>query len=793
MNNFNEEIDFNMMAEKPIDVLGILMKYLIHWKWFLLSATVCLVIAILYIKISLPQYQVETSIIFKDDQKGGSSEVNIFREMGLVSQRNNADNEVEILKKSLIIESVVRDLGIYTFYTEMKPIALFQMAGLDKRMPLKSKRKISRLYGQESPFLVSLQESDLNNLPPGILFDVTVHPSGSMEFIGEVNNTPVSANVSPTDSIVRFSFGDMEIIRTGNLPQEERIVRIEVLNPADVANYYLGNIEIELTSKTSSVAEVVLVCPNINLGNDFLRKYIDTYNIMGVSEQVALADKTSNIIDNHLAKLSSELSEVEGQVQNYKQEQGLTNISTQADLFNSQIASVGQRKMDIESQLSIVSSLNDFVQQLGTHDRMIPANSGINSPVLNSQIDDYNELVLERERLSLIASSSNQSMINLNSRLGSLLGSIKSGLQNEKRNIEIQLADVESIYNQNRARVSAIPMQERIYSDIKRQQNIKEELFLHLLQIKEEKYINMATVAPSSRLIDNVRVTGVVSPQRMLILAGFLLLGLLLPIIVIKIKDLLRYKISSKEELQDITSIPLLGEIPKANQGDKNLIKENCNDSFNEMVRLLRANLLFVINSKQNKVINILSSISGEGKTFVTINLAVSLALLEKKVLIIDLDIRKPKLAKELGLDNKMGMTLYLSGNLSKEELVKPSGLHDNLSVITAGAIPPNPNELLAKPKLDELINSLHEEYDFIFIDTAPIGLVSDGFLLNRLSDVNLYVVRADYTPKRYIEDLGKSYRENRLDKLYLVLNSINLDALEYRYGFGKRYTYGYQ
>lgn len=210
------------------------------------------------------------------------------------------------------------------------------------------------------------------------------------------------------------------------------------------------------------------------------------------------------------------------------------------------------------------------------------------------------------------------------------------------------------------------------------------------------------------------------------------------------------------------------------------------------MIRLLRANLLFVIDGKEQKVINMLSSISGEGKSFVLLNLAMSLAILDKKVLIVELDIRKPRLAKELNLNNKQGITLFLSGHLDKSELVNPSGVHPNLSIITSGAIPPNPNELLAKPLLDELINDMRSEYDYILIDTPPVGLVSDSFLLNRLTDVNLYVARVGYTPKKMIENADQYFRENRLKKMYFVLNYVDLNGAEYRYGLGKKYGYGY-
>ena len=302
----------------------------------------------------------------------------------------------------------------------------------------------------------------------------------------------------------------------------------------------------------------------------------------------------------------------------------------------------------------------------------------------------------------------------------------------------------------------------------------------------------MSAVAPSTKLIDTVRYAGPVAPRKKIILFSSLLIGLLIPVIGIKIRDLMRYQIENKEELEAFSTVPVLGEIPKTDQTGNVLVKENSTDSFTEMVRLLRANVLFVMDDPDKKVINLLSSVSGEGKTFVTINLAISLALLDKKVLIIELDIRKPKLSEYMGIENKTGITLYLSGQISQSELVKPTGIHPNLSIITAGTIPPNPNELLAKPALDKLIDDLRQNFDYIVIDTAPIGVVSDSFLLNRLTDVTLYVVRAEFTPKKDIEDATILYKKKKLKNMYFVLNDVDLTKHTYRYGYGKKYGYGY-
>ncbi|WP_019541280.1 exopolysaccharide transport family protein [Proteiniphilum acetatigenes] len=782
------EEEFMELSEKKIDVRAILMKYLSYWKWFVFSIVFFLGIAAAYIYFTLPQYQITTSILFKDDQKGGTTELNMEHNMGVVFRRNNVENEIEILKMSPAGEEVVRKNHLYATYIEMSPLF-----GLDKIIPNFPKRKMAVLYGDELPVKVILSEEQLNALgKDGLKFDLTANPDGNYLFDGKFNGQKYQVKASMNDSTVQLPFGRLQLSKGQMLPTEKRWIRVVIQHPLSVANGLKGSLDVKLTSRNSTVANITMTAPNRELGVNFLRDYIEAYNQQGIRDQLELAEKTAVVIDEHLANLSNELSSVEDQAQQFRQSRGLTDISTQANLYSSQLANVRQRRMDVETQLGIVSSLLSSVQQMSGHTQLIPANTGIQSAVLNSQITTYNDLVLERNRLSRIASGSNQSMINLNNQLQSTFSSVVSGLQSEKNTLEIQLRDINNEYSHNDAMVRAIPQQERAFSDIKRQQNIKEELFLYLLQKKEERYMNMTAVQSNSKLVDNIRVAGVAWPMTVIILIISLFLGVISPVIGIYIRDLFRFQLENKEELEKISSIPLLGEIPKTLQTGTVMVKQDNNDSFNEMVRLLRANLMFVVDGKDKKVINILSSVSGEGKSFVSINLGVSLALLDKKVLLVELDIRKPKLAKQLGLDSKQGMTLYLSGYMDKQELIKPSGIHSNLSVITAGSVPPNPNELLAKPALDELISTLKSEYDFIIIDTAPIGMVSDGFLLNRIADVNLFVTRAGVTPKKFVEDADRYFNENKIKKMYFILNSVNLNKESYRYGLYKKYGYGY-
>ena len=781
MKHSNPEEEFKLLSEKSFDFIGLFIKYLSFWKWFLISLVVCISIALIYIKYTLPTYNVQTSVLFQDSRRGsGSTAAGAFDGMGLITQTSNVDNEMKMLGSALIAEKVVRELENYTSYT--------QLGSFLNIIPYKEKV----LYGNQSPIHITLSQEMLNKLQSAIKLEVLVRPNGTFEFSGKHLDKSFIIKSSLTDSIVVFPFGEIKAIKTGFIPTEDMLLEVIIQHPLSVGTRLINSVLMEVASMTTSVVTLSITTQNGQEGKDFLEHLIEVYNREMLNDQLKLADKTSQIIDGHLAQLSDELSTVDSQAEDYKQSEGITDLANQSQLYNVQSSGVEQRLLDVETQLSIVSDLYNFVQNQDPSNQLLPANSGISSQSLNTMIGNYNNLVLQRTKLSRVASSSNQAMIDLSNQIESMYRSVRSSLQNETKNLQISVRDLRQQLGADRAKLRAVPRQQRIYSDITRQQGVKESLFLFLLQKKEEKYMNMATAEPNTKLIDYVRIMGVVSPNKMLSYLIAVFVGLLIPIIIIRIKELMRYQISHKGELTEMSNVPVLGEIPKTLETSKMLIKEEGNDSFTEMVRLLRANLLFIIDSVDKKVINMVSSISGEGKTFVTINLATSLALLDKKVLIIELDIRKPKFGLYLDIPNDGGMTLFLSGHQTANKLVRPSGIHPNLSMINAGPVAPNPNELLAKSKLDELIKDLREQFDFIIIDTAPVGLVSDSLMLNRIADINLYIVRADYTPKKNIVDATIIYNEEKLNNMYFILNSVDFNKRYYKYGYGKQYGYGY-
>lgn len=780
--------------DQPIDFAGLFFRYITYWKWFIASIIVCIIFAEIYLKITVPTYEATTSVILKDDLKGDGMQMNAFKEMGLLSVKNNVDNELEVLKTSLLVEQVVRELGIYASYTRLGTLPLVNKLGIDARYMKLGAFNSRIIYGSECPIIVRLPDATLDTLNTAIKFEVLVHPNGVYEFKGRYNSKFYNIKSSISDHQVMLPFGKILISRGNLRPADDMSVEIVMQNPMRMAKGLLLQLKMELTSKTTSVVGITFVCSNIRLGKDFLNKLIEDYNRNDMKDQTEIATNSAKFIDERLMTLTNELGTVETKVENYKQNQGLTDIESQSNMFIQQNGDFAQKRFELETQLAIVTDIDNYMHKSDNRYQLLPASTGIKSEGLNELIRNYNNLILERNRLSRIASNSNQAMIDLNNQIESMFNTVQSSVRNERNNLQIGQRDLLNKNRENAAHIRAIPRQEREYTEIKRQQGVKEGLFLFLLQKKEEKYLNMTLITPVAKMIDTVNSDGVpVSPKKIIILLIALISGLIIPMVGIKIHDLFRYQISDKEELEQLTVVPVLGEIPKTEGKESLIIHENSTDSFTELVRLLRTNLLFVLDSPDKKVINIVSSISGEGKTVVTINMAMSLALLDKKVLMMGLDIRKPKLEEYLKLDNKAGISMFLSGHLNQEELIRPSGIHPNLYIITAGPEPPNPNELLAKPVLDKLLIELRKRFDYIVIDTAPMGLVSDSFSLNRLADVNLYVVRADYTPKKNIDEAAKLYTSKKLKNMYFVLNAADRRKNNYRYGEDKKYGYGYR
>ena len=391
----NKYTDSEEEFEQPIDFLGIFIKYISFWKWFIVSLIICLFIAVVYLKFALPDYEATSAILLKDDQKGGGmAEMNAFKDLGLLTQKNNVDNELEVLKTATLVEMVVRELGIYATYTQIETIPIIRSMGIDSKYSKFGTYNDKIIYGPECPILVRLPESALENMNKGIEFQILIRPIGEYEFSGTYQNKKYTVKASISDNQVILPFGKLNIKRGQFRPSQDMLLNVVLQSPVSKAEEIMGQLKMELTSKTTSVVKITLKTSNVKQGKDFLNKLIEVYDREDMNDQTAMANKTAQFIDDRLMTLTRELGDVESQVETYKQQQGLTDIKSESDLFIQQTGDFSQKRMEVETQLSIVTDLDDYLQKKENRYQLIPASSGIKSEGLNELIANYNKLIL---------------------------------------------------------------------------------------------------------------------------------------------------------------------------------------------------------------------------------------------------------------------------------------------------------------------------------------------------------------------------------------------------------------
>jgi tyrosine-protein kinase Etk/Wzc len=765
----NYEKQYN--NEEEINLQEWLLRFVRQWKWFVLSVVLLLAASLIYLRYAPKIYEVNAALLLKDERKGGGSELMALQELNLFEAKSNVDNEIEILKTANLMEKVVREMDIYFEY---------YMSG---------RVRTSEVYGKDVPLRFWLPSGQTDSVPAA-RFKVIYGERGALEFKGEYADEDFLVQSSIREKQVDLPFGSLLMEAGASEPGTE--VEVKLRKPLAVARGILSDLEISLSSKTTTVVDLKLRTVHPRKGVEILEHFVEAYNRDNMEDQNLVTQNTALFLDERLDSITIELARVEQQVERYKQSQELTDISSEAQLFLQQSSQNEAKRLELETQLSIVQDLQSYLEQSDNADKLLPA-LGLQSQGLNNLINEYNTLLLQQLRLRTTASEDNKALIDLNRQLSALASNVKASLGREKRNLDILLANVEQQARLYSSKITSIPRQEREFMEIQRQQAVKAELYLFLLQKKEENALSMILVIPKAKVIDRPRSTSdPVAPRRNIIFVIALLLGLGLPVMIIVLREYFKFYIENKAELEKLSQVPVLGEIPRSQETGNIVLQQHSTNTLAEMFRLLRSNLLFVLGKDHKKVILISSSVGGEGKTFMSINLGLSLAFLNKKVLIMGLDVRKPKLAEYLGLDTKSGISLYLSGHSDRASLLKPSGVHPLLDVVAAGPIPPNPNELLASKELDELIEQYRQDYDYIILDSAPVGAVSDAYQLNRFADACLYVVRAEYTPKQSISEAEDIYKQKKLNNMYFLLNGSDIKKAGYRYGYSKKYGYGY-
>jgi capsular exopolysaccharide synthesis family protein len=765
-----EEFSSNMdLGEnnQPINVREIIFKYLYHWPVFVVGLLLCLMSGYIYLRYAEPVYKVYSILLIKDDKKGGPSPGgDLLTELDLFGGTKVIDNEIEILKSKTLMRKVVDRLNLSINYMAVGRI------------------KTRDLYSGK-PLTINIVNMDSTWYGKNLELSVT---KGNFYLLKDKDSKLTAKG--RIGELQRNHFGLYKINKTANSSKISGPITISINDPQVVTDHYLGLLSVDLASKQSTVLNLSLQSSVPEQGRDILNTLIQVYNEAALRDKNITTQSTIRFIDERLGLISGELTEVEKDVEGFKSSRGLTDLSSDADMFLESVKANDAKLSEINLQISVVNDVNRYVNSsLGKG--KLPSTLGINDPVLLAQISQLGELQLKRDELLSTTTEDNPMVAPLLKQIETTRQGIKSSLLNISKALQVSKADLEGNNSIYQGSIKKIPGQERQLVSIKRQQSIKESLYLYLLQKKEEAALSYASAVADSRIVDPAFYSkSPIQPRRVVVLSTSLLLGLILPILYVYGKHILNDKVQGLSDIHALTSAPVLGEILFSEDSTPIVIDQNNRNAIAEQFRSIRTNMQFLHGRRitgKGTVTLFTSSISGEGKSFVSTNLAAALAISGRKTVLLELDLRKPKISKSLNLPNSYGLSNFLIAQVEKSQIIRDSGIHPNLYIISSGPVPPNPSELLVQEEMDKLITSLRNDFDEIIIDSPPIGLVTDAQILGRLADATIYMVRQGVTFKERVKSLEHLFKYNKLPKLNVILNGVTGSG-SYGYGYG----YGY-
>ena len=780
--------------KSSFDFAVIYTTLILNWKWFVLSLIICLGAAHIYLRYATPIYQAAAKLLIKEEQNGrrGNS-IQSSANLGIISNSNGIDNEMEILKSRTLAQQAVYDLKLYTTYRHEGRI------------------KDHLIYGEQE-VNVDMDYEHLKKLNAPMSFKITregrnYHVVGSY-FVpiddNSYNPGPVTVDkvITALPATLGTRVGMVKFTQNGNyMLRDGESLKVTMIAPEIAAGKYVGSLSVSPSTKATSIAQLVITDEIPQRAIDYLKQLAIVYNRQANEDKNQIAVRTEQFINQRLEKINAELGNTEGQLENYKKRNNMVQLSMNASTAFSNADSYAQKLNEANTQVALLDELTKYMNEPSNRHQPIPSNVGLNDASATSLINKYNEIALQRNQLLHSASESSPTVTPLTSQLDDLQASIKRAMSQARAGLNIQRNSIASQQGKYQGQISNTPEQERILTQIGRQQEVKSGLYLMLLQKREENSISLAATADKGKLIDNPVFAGKVTPKDSIILMIAFGLGLAIPALILFLLAFFRYKIEGHDDVAKLTKLPIIADVAIASDPAKTkadiVVHENKNNLMEEIFRSLRTNLQFLM-KEHDKVILMTSTTSGEGKTFIASNVAISFALLGKKVVLVGLDIRKPRLAELFEIDDHHhGITnLLIKDNITWDDVNKQivnSGVNSNLDLLMAGPVPPNPGELVTRKSLEETMDILKEHYDYIIIDTAPVGLVTDTLALGRIANATVYVCRADYTQKSSFGLINGLAYEKKMPNMSIVLNGVDLSKKKYGYyyGYGKYGKYG--
>lgn len=790
---------FQAENEKPVDYKALLFEYLMYWPWFVVCLIVCLAGAWCYLRYQAPVYNVNATVLIKqgDKNKAGGQNASLaaMQDLSMLSMVSNFDNEIEILQSRTLLKKVVNTLNLNITYKEKRsfgyPIQLYK----------------------DTPVQVWMSPEEADKLPSALQIKLTCTSDGKVQadalFHQAGKEQTVSKNFERLPGVLVTPVGTLTLSpKDSTTVKESRTVYATVITPTAAAASCKARLSAEPTSKFTTIVRLNYNDTHIGRGKDFLNTLVALYNSDANDDKNEVASRTAEFIDGRIQIINQELGTTESELASYKQKAGLTDLSSDAQLALQGNAEYEQKRADNATQLRLVRFLKEYIDNPSNQMEVIPANIGLTDNALTTVVAQYNEMLTERKRLLRTSSENNPAVVNLDASIEATRKNVQASVNSVLKGLEITRNDLENQARKFEGKISNAPTQEKELLSITRQQEIKASLYLMLLQKREENAITLAATANNGRMVEEPLPGGPVSPNSKTYYLLALVLGIGVPVAFIFLRNLLRFKIESRADIEKITDVPVVGDIPMVEtKGNPIVVHENHNDLMEEVFRSVRTNIQYMLQEGQ-KVILFTSTSSGEGKSFTAGNLACSFAFMGKKTVIVGLDIRKPGLNKVFQISHKeKGITQYLADPEHTDllSLCQPSTVSSNLYILPGGTVPPNPTELVARKTLDKAIEILKANFDYVILDTAPIGMVTDTQLIAHVANLSVYICRADYTHKSHYTLINDLQKEHKLPHLCTLLNGINMNLRQNgyyygygkygkygRYGYGKKYGYGY-
>jgi tyrosine-protein kinase Etk/Wzc len=765
MNNF----ELWQEKEEDFDLRLFFLKYLRYWYWFILTLILTLGGAYLYLQYAVPIYKVSATLLIKDEKKGSSNTNDILKELDMFSGSKIVENEIEVLKSKVLAEKVIDDLNLtVSYYSE----GWIRDAELFKKSPITLNYISLKDIAYEDALYIKLIDSQNFEL-----LDEKKNVVGKYIYTQSLNN----------------SYGRFRVFLNNPKAKSGELIKIKFVRRESLVQSFVTKIQVELINLKSTVLQLSLEDAVPEKGKVILAKLIDVYTYSSLEDKNSEATNTLRFIGERLQLITGELKDVEKDVEQYKTSQGITDLSAEGNLFLEKVKDNDSKLSEVDIQLKVLDGVERYLAS--GQNNVAPATLMVNDPILTSFIEKLGELELQREKTSRTVQAGNPFLETITTQIANTKQAIRENVSNQKKGLVITKTGLQGNNNRFESAIRTIPRKEREFVNIQRQQNIKESLYLLLLQKREETALSYASTVTDSRVVDTPHSTPrPVKPTPNIIYLIALLAGVIVPAAVINIKDLLNDKVQSRNDIEKATGLTVFGEVAlKSKDIEGSLIDTKSRSFLSEQFRTLRTNLQYVNTNKTSKgtVLLFTSSTSGEGKSFVTINLGASLASLGKKVAILELDLRKPKLSAYLGETRETGISNYLVGTTNETEIIKATKV-GNLFLISSGPIPPNPAELLSNGRIETLINVYRETFDYILIDTPPVGLVTDAMILSPYVDACFYLVRHEVSQKQNLTILNDLKKFDKFKSLNVIFNGVNYkNSQEYRYGYGYGYGYG--